>query len=186
MKNLNLSGKSAISVAMMVVLFAVLCSCASTKSASVDTDLVYKNGFMMAKPIVVDIKVEKRKIEGKAVIKNSVYGREAATRVAKSLAVIDAVKRGDADILVQPMFEVESSNSYTTASVSGYAAKYKEFRDVTTADTLAFKVRSKLTAVANYAAPDEVSVTKKGKGGPVVLLVTLAVVALVFLLIPAP
>lgn len=185
MKKLNSNGKSAISGAMVVVLFAMLCSCASTKSASVDTDLVYKNGFMMAKPIVVDIKVEKRKIEGSAVIKNSLYGKEAATRVAKSLAVIDAVKKGDADILVQPMFEVESSNSYTTARVSGYAAKYKEFRDVTTADTLAFKVRGGLTSVANYAAPDEVSVTKKGKQG-LILLITLGAVLLIYLLIPAP
>ena len=54
----------------LIVLFS---SCTSTRQVSVDADYVYKNGFMMANPIVVDITVEKRKIEGRATIKNQMY-----------------------------------------------------------------------------------------------------------------
>lgn len=161
--------------AVMVALLAMLASCSATRTANVDVDYVYKNGFMMAKPIVVDITVEKRKIDGKAVIKNSLYGKEVATQAAKNLAVIDAVRKGDADILVQPMFEIQGSNGYTTATVSGYAGKYKEFRDATAADTTAFNLRQGYgTAVPDYVAPGEVSVTKKSKAGVIIGTVVLA------------
>ena len=72
------------------------CSIISYKSASVESDYVAKNGFMMAKPQLVDIEVEKRKIEGSATVDNKLYGGPAATDAAKNLAVMDAVERGDA------------------------------------------------------------------------------------------
>ena len=87
------------------------------------------------------------------------------------------MKKGDADIIVQPMFEVESTNSITTARVSGYAGKYREFRDITVADTLAFNVRSSASTMAAVAAPEEVGGTKKSQG-----MVILGVVLLVGLL----
>jgi hypothetical protein len=155
-------------LAMLATLVA-LSSCTSTRQVSVDADYVYKNGFLMAKPIVVDITVEKRKIEGRSTIKNQTYGTEVATQAAKNLAVIDAVKKGDADIIVQPLFEVESKNGVTTASVSGYAGKYKEFRQATVQDTLAFNLRQGYgSAVPDYVAPGEVKITKKS-GNPVVI-----------------
>ncbi len=161
----------------MLTLLVGLSSCTSTRQVSVDADYVFKNGFLMAKPIVVDITVEKRKIEGRATIKNQTYGAEVATQAAKNLAVIDAVKKGDADIIVQPLFEVESKNGVTTASVSGYAGKYKEFRQATEQDTLAFNLRQGYgSAVPDYVTPGEVKITKKSGNPALIVLVSLAAI----------
>jgi len=164
----------------LIVFVATLSSCSSTRQVSVDADNVYKNGFIMAKPMVVDITVEKRKIEGRATIKNETYGREVATEAAKNLAVIDAIKKGDADIIVQPMFEIQGKNGYTTATVSGFAGKYKEFRQATVDDTLAFKLRQGFGGqVADYVGPGEVKVTKKSNTGAIIgVVVTLGLLAI--------
>lgn len=141
----------------------MLTSCTtSIKTATVDTARISKNGFIMAKPQLVDIVVEKRKIEGRAIIVNSEYGVNAIA-AAKNLAVIDAVKKGNADIIVQPIFEIESNMKNTTATVKGFAGKYTDFRDITASDTMAFYIRRKLESYSSEVAlpTQAVSVTKK-------------------------
>lgn len=73
-------------------------SCAvstNSKSVSVDVDKISQDGFVMAKPIVADLKVEIRKIQGTATVKNSDYATAPAQAEldAKSLAILDAVKK---------------------------------------------------------------------------------------------
>lgn len=135
---------------LLVLVFLVgLSSCATMnkKYATIDADDVRKSGFIMAKPQVADITVEKRKIEGKAAIKNSMYmGGGGPNEAAKNLAVLDAVNKGGADLIVNPMFEVDNNGKTTTASVTGFAGKYKAFRDITPADTAAFSMRDRLDA----------------------------------------
>jgi hypothetical protein len=133
---------------LLVLTFLVgLSSCATMnkKYATIDADDVRKSGFIMAKPQVADISVEKRKIEGKAAIKNSMYmGNGGPNEAAKNLAVLDAVNKGGADLIVNPMFEVDNNGKTTTATVTGFAGKYKGFRDITPADTAAFSLRERL------------------------------------------
>src|SRR5688572_14037731 len=89
-------------LSLTLLLFsALLTSCVSTaKTSSVDVEaeFVGRDGFLLAKPIVADIKVEKRKIEGSAMVENSKYAG-TALQEAKNLAILDAVNRGDADLL---------------------------------------------------------------------------------------
>ena len=181
--NHSLGSQRLYSVTVGFMFIAFLSSCSSMKTVTVDTDYIAKSGFIMAKPIIADITVEKRKIEGRAVIKNSLYGTEAASQAAKNLAVMDAVKKGNADIIVQPMYEIESDGETTTAMVSGFAGKYKEFRDVTPADTTAFNLRMKVensSIIASIAAPTELSVTKKkNKGGMILASILLPLLILV-------
>jgi hypothetical protein len=153
-------------IALSLIAVAALTSCSMTsKTVTVDEDFISKNGFMMAKPQVVDIKVEKRKIEGRAIIKNKLYGAENVMNAAKKLAVIDAIKKGNADIIVQPIFKVESDATYTTATVVGFAGMYTNFRDVTPADATAFKMRKLLDSYSSdVAAPTEKTVTGNKKG----------------------
>jgi hypothetical protein len=141
----------------------LLVSCStSVKTATVDTARISRNGFIMAKPQIVDIVVEKRKIEGRAVILNREYPN-SAINAAKNLAVIDAVKKGNADIIVQPIFEINSNMTNTTAVVKGFAGKYTDFRDLTNADTMAFYIRRKLeTYSSEVAVPTQaLQVTKQ-------------------------
>lgn len=160
-----------VKLSLFFLVGALMSSCAvPTKTNNVDIEAEYvgREGFLMAKPLVVDIKVEKRKIEGAATVTNAQYtgGPGHALTEAKNLAILDAVNRGDADVLVQPMFETQVSGGTTTAKVTGYAAKYREFRNITPADTAAFLLRSRMeysSLIASTAAPAEVSVTSGGK-----------------------
>jgi hypothetical protein len=132
---------------LSLALLVGLASCATVnkKYATIDADDVRKSGFIMAKPQVADIGVEKRKIEGKAAIKNSMYmGGGGPNEAAKNLAVLDAINKGGADLIVNPMFEVDNNGKTTTATVTGFAGKYKGFRDITPADTAAFSLRERL------------------------------------------
>ena len=73
----TITSKIALQVVTIVFIAFALASCSSTvtKFATVDADDVRKSGFIMAKPQVADIAVEKRKIEGKAAISNKMYAQ---------------------------------------------------------------------------------------------------------------
>jgi hypothetical protein len=148
----------------------LLTSCgvvASNSSQTVDVDAIRKDGFVMAKPIVADVKIENRKIEGTATVKNALYLGNAG-QAAKNLAVIDAVKKGDADVIVQPIYKVVSNSTTTTATVIGFAAKYKDFRPYTDDDKLAFDVRIKMnytSLITVIDAPTEVGASQSKKRG---------------------
>jgi hypothetical protein len=141
-------------------------SCAvNSKSVSVDVDKISQQGFVMAKPIVADVKVEIRKIEGSASVKNKDFGGSMALAesTAKSLAIMDAVKKGDADVVVQPMYSMTRDMTNTTVSVIGFAGKYKAFRQYTKEDELAFLLRVKMddtSLITVIDQPSEVGVTK--------------------------
>jgi hypothetical protein len=153
-------------VLVLVVLVGLTsCSTMNKKYATIDADGVRKSGFIMAKPQVADIAVEKRKIEGKAAIKNSMYmGGGGPIEAAKNLAVLDAVNKGGADLIVNPMFEVDNNGSTTTATVSGFAGKYKAFRDITPADTAAFSLRERLDATSMVRGDNSNSVVGAEQG----------------------
>ncbi len=146
----------------------IVASCAlSSKSVSVDVDKISQQGFVMAKPIVADVKVEIRKIEGMARVNNKDFGGDMlrAESTAKNLAIMDAVKKGDADVIVQPMYTMTRDMTNTTVSVIGFAGKYKAFRQYTAADELAFKLRVKMdrtSLITIIDQPTEVGVTKGG------------------------
>lgn len=153
----------------IVAVTLLLASCAtSSKSVSVDVDRISQQGFVMAKPIVADVQVEIRKIEGMATVKNSDFAGNVALMesTARSLAIMDAVKKGDADVIVQPMYSMTRDASTTTVSVIGFAGRYKAFRQYSDADKLAFDLRVKMNGtslITDIDAPAEVGVTK-GRG----------------------
>jgi len=146
------------------------------KSASIGVEDIKKSGFVMAKPMLSEIEVENQKIEGRAAINNKLYagsngGPQAA---AMNLAVIDAVKKANCDIIVQPVYEIENSGTYTTAVVRGFAARYKEFRDITPQDTAAFNMRYALDRTSavrdreNSVSLEAGPVKKKSKSGAII------------------
>jgi hypothetical protein len=165
--------KHPFSVAILIGATIFLSSCqVAHKSASIGVEDIKKSGFVMAKPLMSEIEVDNQKIEGRAAISNKLYAGTAGgpQAAAMNLAVIDAVKKANCDIIVQPVYEIENSGTYTTATVRGFAARYKEFRDITPQDTAAFNMRYRLdntsavrereNAVALEAGP----VKKKSKG----------------------
>lgn len=60
----------------------------------------------------------------------------------KSLTISKAVKKHNADVIVAPIFDIETSRDYSTitVTVSGYPATYKNFRKMTENDANAMRV----------------------------------------------
>lgn len=164
-------------LAKALVVLALLSACELPhKVASIGVEDVKKSGFVMAKPLISDIDVDAQKIEGRAVISNKLYqASEGGPRnAAMNLAAIDAVKKANCDIIVQPVYEIENSGNFTTATVRGFAGRYKSFRDITAADTAAFNMRQKLdrtSAVRHQDTNTQVDagpVKKKSKAGLII------------------
>ncbi len=159
------------------------------KSASIGVEDIKKSGFVMAKPLISEIEVENQKIEGRAAISNNLYARSSGgpQTAAMNLAVIDAIKKANCDIIVQPVYEIENSGTYTTAVVRGFAARYKAFREITPQDTAAFNMRYALDRTSAVRDREnsvnlEAGPTKqRSKGGAV-----LGVILLVSLLLLIP
>ena len=52
------------------------------------------------------------------------------------MAVTDALKKSNSDVLVEPRYEINTSFKQTTVGVSGYPATYKDFRPMVLQDTM--------------------------------------------------
>jgi hypothetical protein len=72
--------------------------------------------------------------------------------VTKNNAVYDALKNAKADVLVEPLFDTESSNGKTTVTVRGFPATYKNFRPITDGDIELLKAGI-LQKAATYELP---------------------------------
>ncbi len=100
--------------------------------------------------VVTDLEVEEKKVSG------SFSGTNVDEESAKSLAVADALKKVNAEVMVEPVFEVEVKDfKDISVQVQGYPARYKNFRNPTREDSIL------LGLIAPKA--DTVFVDKRGK-----------------------
>lgn len=100
--------------------------------------------------VVTDLIVEDKKVNG------SFSGTNVDEESAKSLAVADALKKVNAEVMVEPVFEVEVKDFRDiSVQVQGYPARYKNFRSPTREDSI----------LLGLIAPkvDTVFVDKRGK-----------------------
>jgi len=115
------------------------------KTVTSDTVEINKNN-VVAKPQIADLKIEERKVEGIAEVRTKDYF-PSAVDACKALAIKNATISGKCDLLVQPIFEVEENKIYVKVKVIGFAAHYKNFRDITEADTASFKTLERVNRV---------------------------------------
>ena len=114
----------------------LLASCAVQKSTTVKTMDVIGGGIIQT-PVIVDLDVKPTKVTGTSNGKSDV-----PLENVKQAAVADAVKNANADVLVEPRFETSLTSSNKTVVVTGYPATYKNFRQMTDADTTLVMVSS--------------------------------------------
>ncbi|MES2429435.1 MAG: hypothetical protein V4556_00785 [Bacteroidota bacterium] len=153
---------------------ALLASCSVTKSKTITTKTldIYGAG-VIHKPILVDLDVKETKVTGTA----TVYQASSLEEV-KQLAVADAVKKVNCDVLVEPVYVTETSNGKTVATVTGFPATYKNFRAVKSEDIPLLQVG--IIQKAQVAEPPSlIQKVRKGKGG-LVLLSILAGAAIIY------
>ena len=140
----------------LIVALIILSSCNVVRTSTSKTMDVYGSGIIQV-PVVVDLDVKATRVSGTAV--------GVSMEIAKLDALADAVKKANADVLVEPKFETETTNGNTTVSVSGYPATYKNFRSLTAADTSFVKVlHTGIVQKANTYEPPKVQPKKSSAG----------------------
>lgn len=107
--------------AMLISTF--LASCAVIEKTAKTMD-IYGAGVIQ-NPVLVDLDVKETKVSGSAT-----GGIGTALENIKQYAVTDALNKANADILVQPKFEIETSEGQSTVTVTGFPATYKNFRSM--------------------------------------------------------
>jgi len=101
------------------------CSVSKSKSSTIKTIDIDLTGIVQ-KPVIVDLDVKENKVSGVAT-----ENTEAVNiNIVKQEAIADAVKKANADILVEPMFTTETVGSKITVTVTGFPANYKNFRPI--------------------------------------------------------
>lgn len=107
----------------------MITSCKTTSITTVAADI---NGpTVIQKPVVADLDVKETRVSGTATVKGSVSVDEL-----KQMAISDALKKSNADVLIEARYEITSSFKQTTVNVSGYPGTYKNFRPMEAQDTM--------------------------------------------------
>lgn len=117
----------------------VLSACKSTSHTSVSSDV--QGPTVIQKPVIADLDVSEKRVEGKASAKGSTLGE------VKELAIYDALEKSNSDVLIEPRFDIEKSFNRIDVTVSGYPATYKNFRPMEIQDTI-FVDRTKLNTTS--------------------------------------
>ena len=100
--------------------------------------------------VTADLEIAQTKIRYKYVF----YGGNLS--VAKENAISEALKmHGDADILVSPQYEINYINHITEIIVSGFPAKYKNLRSISTDGTVFRTTKESLTEGSVISIPTE-------------------------------
>lgn len=108
-------------------------SCAILKTSTVKTMEISGAGVIQ-KPVIVDLDVKGERVTGTAITSS-----EKTLQKAKNEAISNALKKVNADVLVEIRFETETSRGKTTVTASGYPATYKNFRPIKEEDILLLK-----------------------------------------------
>jgi hypothetical protein len=147
--NKTMKNKLKYTVILLSVCYIQACAVVK-KSASADMVFISKNNVVV-KPQIADLKIEERRVEGSAEIRTQDYYSALdpgyALEACKMLALKNATKNGNCDLLVQPMYESEENALFIKVKVIGFAARYKNFRDISAADTVTFNTLNRINSV---------------------------------------
>lgn len=120
-------------------------------SATPRTMDIYGSGILY-NTLLADLFVKEKKVIGKVL-----YTTPEPTLEARNLAVADALRVDNADILVDPKFETEividASVTKTFIKVTGYPATYKNFRNLEAKDIPLLKEGRMLAAPLDIFVP---------------------------------
>lgn len=147
----------------LLPVLVLLGSCSTTRKVETAKTLeIYGPGVIQA-PVIADLDVKEQKVSGTAV------GSSNSLSTVKNLALVDAIKKAQADVLISPSFEIETKGNKTTATVTGFPATYRNFRSATTADSLL--VKNGYMHRVNTSVVDDAPARKKGGGAWAVAVV---------------
>jgi len=137
---------------------------------------IYGSGVIQH-PVIAELRVDKKKVTGMARSTGS-----QALQTVKNNAIADALKSSGADILVEPIFETETSGSITYARVSGYPGYYENFRPAEARDSLFIDKTILLTAKTSEPVINE---NKTSRAGMIIGATLVGVASIIALLLSA-
>lgn len=109
-----------------LVIYATSCIAPVKKfSSSPYVDIVEPN--IRVTPMIADLEVSEKKISGTATMGYS-SGIGAPIEECKRSAIGNALIASEADVLIEPFYIIETTEYSVTVQVSGFPAKYKNFR----------------------------------------------------------
>ena len=146
----------------------LLSSCTTLKKAETAKTLEIYGPGVIQNPVIADLDVQQQKVRGTA------SGRTSATASLKNMALVNAIKTAKADVLVAPVYELETTGGRTTVTVSGFPATYTSFRSATAADSSL--INAGYMHRANTAVANDVKARKGGAGWIVAAALTVAAV----------
>lgn len=109
----------------------LLASCSfQKKTTNTSKTLGIYGAGVIQKPVLTHLKVNPQKITSR-------YDGSSSEGIDyyKSQAIAKAMFENRADVIIEPAFEVISSSSRVSITVTGYAGHYENFRQLTGADT---------------------------------------------------
>lgn len=142
-------------------------SCAITKTMTAKRIDIYGSGVIQH-PVVAELNVKKTKVIGTA---KSSYGTTISSDTRNN-AIADALKKANADVLIEPVFETETNKGVTTVTVTGFPGTYEGFRLATVEDVPLLDMG--ILQKATVAEPQAAQRKNKGLG---IILATVAIVA---------
>jgi len=115
---------------LFLLSISIICiSCTTTQQASTTRVMdIYGSGVLQM-PVVGELDVDINKVTGTAT-----GNRTVNTENLKIIAINRAVKNADADLLIEPSFEISRNGTETTVIASGFPATYTSFRPATLDD----------------------------------------------------
>ena len=127
----------------LVVCAICISSCVVTRTETAKVRDV--SGVVVHVPTVADLDVPANRSTETLNLKvpKNMRGLPVITEAVKNFATADLLKKHDADVLIEPRYSVENASSISkfkfNVIVSGYPAKYKNFRPMTEKDTVFLK-----------------------------------------------
>jgi hypothetical protein len=120
----------------LIALIIILSSCQVIRTRTAKATDIQNNGIIQ-KPTIVDLEVNSTKVIGTA---NSA-GNQTLEAI-KNSAISDATKKANCDLLVEPIYEIETNAGVTKVTVIGYPATYKNFRPMVEDDIKLIQIGS--------------------------------------------
>lgn len=159
---------------LAIIVSTFLSSCAVVNKTNTIKKMDIYGAGVIQKPVIVDLDVKETKVSG--TVTGGTYNSEIEP--LKHLAVADLLKKENADVLVEPKFEIETSGGQLTVTVTGWPATYTNFRPITKDDVELMKV-GLLQKADVYEAPK----TEQKKKSPIAAVLGVIMGVLVAVLV---
>lgn len=117
-------------ISLLLILSLIAISCTTMEQASTTKVMDIYGVGVIQYPVVGEMDVDINKVTG------TVESSNASVNInsLKVSAVNNAIKKSNADILIEPIFDIVKDGRQTTVTVTGFPATYTNFRPITLAD----------------------------------------------------